>query len=73
MGVPTGQYGFRIYYWDENIYPDIDSALVIDLSDPGLSGHVFELPWSGFWKVAIAAYNVEGRDSDLVIVPVMAN
>jgi hypothetical protein len=65
--------GFRIYYWDEDVYPDVDSALVIDLSDPGLSGYVLELPWTGLWKVAITAYNVEGRESKLAIVPVMAN
>jgi hypothetical protein len=65
--------GFKIYYWDEYVYPNTDYSPVVELTNPGLSAHLFELPWPGFWKLAITAYNAEGLESDLSnILPVVA-
>lgn len=65
--------GYKIYYWEEYIYPDAQNSPVVELTNPGLSAYMLELPWAGFWKVAITAYNVNGIESDLSkILPIMA-
>jgi hypothetical protein len=66
--------GYKIYYWDENLYPNAQISPVIELTNDGLSSYVVELPWAGFWKLAITAYNADGTESNLSnIWPVLAN
>jgi VCBS repeat-containing protein len=66
--------GYKIYYWDEYQYPNAQVSPVIELTNAGLSSYVFELPWAGFWKLAITAYNDDGTESNLSnIWPVLAN
>jgi len=65
--------GFKIYYWDESVYPYALDSPVVDLNNPGLSAYVLEVPWAGFWKLAITAYNAEGTESNLSnILPIVA-